>query len=65
MFRNAFNWIIDKMNGVINGLNKFQVPDWVPLIGGKGVNIPNIPRLWKGSNFTIGGPTLVGEQGPS
>ena len=64
MFRNAFNWIIDKMNGVINGLNKFQVPDWVPLIGGKGVNIPNIPRLWKGSNFTIGGPTLVGEQGP-
>ena len=64
MFRNAFNWIIDKMNGVINGLNKFQVPDWVPLLGGKGINIPNIPRLWKGSNFTIGGPTLVGEQGP-
>ena len=64
MFKGAFNWIIDKMNGVINGLNKFQVPDWVPLIGGKGINIPNIPRLWKGSNFTIGGPTLVGEQGP-
>ena len=64
MFRNAFNWIIDKMNWVIDGLNKFQVPDWVPLIGGKGVNIPRIPRLWKGTNFTIGGPTLVGEQGP-
>ena len=64
MFKGAFNWIIDKMNGVINGLNKLQVPDWVPLIGGKGINIPNIPRLWKGSNFTIGGPTLVGEQGP-
>ena len=64
MFKNAFNWIIDKMNWVIDGLNKFQVPDWVPLIGGKGVNIPRIPRLWKGTNFTIGGPTLVGEQGP-
>ena len=64
MFKSAFNWVIDKMNGLINGLNKLQVPDWVPLIGGKGINIPNIPRLWKGSNFTIGGPTLVGEQGP-
>ena len=64
MFKNAFNWIIDKMNWVIDGLNKFQVPDWVPLLGGKGVNIPRIPRLWKGTNFTIGGPTLVGEQGP-
>ena len=64
MVKNAFNWIIDKMNWVIDGLNKFQVPDWVPLLGGKGVNIPRIPRLWKGTNFTIGGPTLVGEQGP-
>lgn len=64
MFRNAFNWIIGKMNWVIDGLNKFQVPDWVPLLGGKGINIPRIPELWKGSNFTLGGPTLVGEQGP-
>ena len=64
MFRNAFNWIIDKMNGLINGLNKLQVPDWVPLLGGKGINIPNIPKLWKGSNYTLGGLTLVGEQGP-
>ena len=64
MFKSAFNWIIGKVNWVIDGLNKFQVPDWVPLIGGKGVNIPRIPRLWKGTNFTIGGPTLVGEQGP-
>lgn len=64
MFKSAFNWIIDKMNGVIGGLNKFQVPDWVPLIGGKGINIPSIPRLYKGSKFTVGGPTIVGENGP-
>lgn len=64
MFKSAFNWIIGKMNWVIDGLNKFQVPDWVPLLGGKGINIPRIPELWKGSNFTLGGPTLVGEQGP-
>ena len=64
MFKSAFNWIIGKVNWVIDGLNKFQVPDWVPLLGGKGINIPRIPELWKGTNFTIGGPTLVGEQGP-
>ena len=58
------NFIIKMLNKVIGGLNKLQVPDWVPLIGGKGINIPKIPELWKGTNFTIGGPTLVGEQGP-
>ena len=58
------NFIINMLNKVIDGLNQVQVPDWVPLVGGKGINIPNIPTLWKGSNFTIGGPTLVGEQGP-
>ena len=64
MFRNAFNWIIDKMNAVIGGLNKIKMPDWVPGLGGKGINIPKIPTLWKGSNYTLGGLTLVGEQGP-
>lgn len=69
MFKNTFNWIIDKMNGVINGLNKFQVPDWVPVLGGKGLSIPNIPMLYKGtdyfqpSNFW-GNMALVGEHGP-
>ena len=58
------NFIINMLNKVIDGLNQVQVPDWVPLVGGNGINIPRIPTLWKGSNFTIGGPTLVGEQGP-
>lgn len=58
------NFIIKMLNKVIGGLNKVQVPDWVPLVGGKGINIPRIPTLWKGSNFTLEGPTLVGEQGP-
>lgn len=64
MFRNAFNWIIDKVNALIGGLNKIKLPDWVPGLGGKGINIPKIPTLWKGSNYTLGGLTLVGEQGP-
>lgn len=64
MFRNAFNWIIGKVNAMIGGLNKIKLPDWVPGLGGKGINIPKIPTLWKGSNYTLGGLTLVGEQGP-
>lgn len=62
--KTPINMVIDLINGFIGGLNNLQVPDWVPGIGGKGINIPKIPKLWKGSNFTIGGPTLVGEQGP-
>lgn len=58
------NAIINMINTVIGGLNKIKLPDWVPGIGGKGINIPKIPTLWKGSNYTLGGLTLVGEQGP-
>ncbi len=58
------NAVISMFNKMIDGLNSFKVPDWVPGLGGTGINIPKIPRLWKGSNFTLGGPTLVGEQGP-
>lgn len=61
MFRDAFNWIINKVNTLIGGLNKIKLPDF---LGGGGINIPKIPTLWKGSNYTLGGLTLVGEQGP-
>jgi phage-related protein len=52
------NGIIRGMNGLIKGLNKvsFNIPDWVPAIGGKkfGINIPSlsnvsIPRLAQGA----------------
>lgn len=46
------NFIIRGLNTLINGVNKvsFDVPDWVPVIGGKklGFNIPNIPELARG-----------------
>lgn len=58
------NAIINMVNALIGGLNKIKLPDWVPGLGGKGINIPKIPTLWKGSNYTLGGLTLVGEQGP-
>lgn len=47
------NFIIDLINGFIEGLNKIQVPDWVPdwMGGGKGINIPTIPRLKVGMDY--------------
>ncbi len=42
------NLIIDAINAVIGGLNKIRLPDWVPIIGGKGINIPLIPKLEEG-----------------
>lgn len=46
------NGIISIINTVIGGLNKLKIPDWVPGIGGMGINIPLIPMLAKGSKYT-------------
>lgn len=47
------NVMIDLINSTIKGhLNKIKIPDWVPGIGGKGMNIPTIPRIPK---FATGG----------
>lgn len=48
----ALNGIIGLVNGVISGLNKLKIPDWVPGIGGKGINIPLIPTFAKGTKRT-------------
>lgn len=42
------NQVINLLNSFISGLNRLQVPDWVPLVGGKGINIPLIPQLEEG-----------------
>lgn len=48
------NGLIGLINGVIKGLNKIKMPDWVPAIGGKGINIPLIPKLDTGTNYVAG-----------
>jgi phage-related minor tail protein len=72
-----FNAVIGLVNGVINALNKlirglnkihFDIPDWVPGLGGKsfGINIPTIgkiPYLAKGGVLSSGS-AVVGEAGP-
>lgn len=61
ILRTPLNWIIDGLNTVIGGLNKIQMPDWVPGIGGKGINIPKIPRLAKGGIVDEATLAMIGE----
>ena len=42
------NQVISIVNRFISGLNKLKIPDWVPSVGGKGINIPLIPKLEQG-----------------
>lgn len=66
------NGVIKGLNFMINALNKlsFDVPDWVPFIGGKkfGFNIKNIsevslPRLADGGMVNAGTMFIAGEAG--
>lgn len=63
LVKSIMNGVIDFINRGIGGLNKIKVPDWVPKIGGKGINIPLIPQLAKGTNFWKGGIVQVHERG--
>lgn len=54
----AINWVIEKINSV-----SFDIPDWVPLIGGThfGLSIPTIPLLASGGIATAATLAMVGE----
>ena len=59
------NAVIGIINSAIGAINKVSVdiPDWVPVVGGKhfGINIPTIPMLAQGG-FTDG-ISIAGERG--
>ena len=61
------NLIIKGLNALIRGANKisFDVPDWVPGIGGKkfGFNIPEIPQLARGAIVSQPTRAIIGEAG--
>lgn len=61
--KSIINGIIAVINDLIGGFNKIKIPDWVPQIGGKGINIPLIPQLAKGTNFWKGGLVQIHEKG--
>lgn len=51
IFKAPLNFIIGGINGFIRGLNKIQIPDWVPAVGGKGFHINEIPKLKVGMDY--------------
>lgn len=57
------NLLIDLLNGFISGINAIKIPDWVPAVGGRGIDIPYIPKLAKGG--IVDNPTvaMIGEAG--
>lgn len=55
------NFVIDGINGFIRGLNKIKIPSWVPIVGGKGFNIGQIPRLAKGGELREPTLNIAGE----
>jgi hypothetical protein len=62
-YKAIFNGIATLWNSTIGKLS-FEVPSWVPGLGGKGFSVPKIPMLADGGIVT--GPTLamIGERGP-
>jgi hypothetical protein len=63
IFKFPINLIIDAINAFTAGLNKIQIPDWVPGVGGKGINIPKIPKLAQGGIIDSPTVAVVGEAG--
>ena len=63
IYKTLFNGIAKLWNGTVGKL-AFNIPSWVPVIGGKGFEVPEIPMLGDGGIVT--GPTLalIGERGP-
>jgi hypothetical protein len=62
-FKTAFNWIASFWNRTAGRLS-FTAPSWIPGIGGKGFNMPQLPMLAKGGVATAAGLAIVGEAGP-
>jgi hypothetical protein len=62
-FRGAFNGIASLWNNTVGRLS-FGVPDWIPGMGGKGWDVPDIPMLAKGGIVTRPTLALIGEAGP-
>jgi len=49
--KGGINFIIKGINTFIRGINKMKIPDWVPLVGGKGISLPTIPSLRVGLDY--------------
>lgn len=65
-YRAAFNGIAWAWNNTVGALS-FSIPGWVPGVGGKGFDVPDmptVPAFAAGGNAIGGKMHLVGERGP-
>jgi len=62
-YKFIFNGIAKLWNNTVGKL-RFSIPDWVPGLGGKGFDVPNIPMLGDGGVVTRPTLALIGERGP-
>lgn len=60
--KTIFNAIASAWNNTFGKLS-FKVPSWVPGVGGKGFEVPNIPMLAAGGIVTSPTIALIGEAG--
>lgn len=66
-FKDGFTSVFSEVITIYNKFAKkmaFDIPDWVPVVGGKEFKLPQIPQLAKGG--IVNSPTLamIGEDGP-
>ena len=62
-YKSLFNGIASLWNRTVGRLS-FEIPDWVPGIGGKGFSVPKIPLLAEGGIVTDPTLAMIGERGP-
>lgn len=61
--RSAFYAVARLWNDTVGALS-FHIPGWVPGIGGKGFDVPDIPTMGAGGIVTSPTLALIGERGP-
>jgi hypothetical protein len=62
-FKSVYNTLADLWNNSI-GRFSFRVPGWVPKLGGKGFDMPDLPKLADGGIVTSPTVAMIGEAGP-
>lgn len=63
IFKGLFNGIAKLWNSTVGKLS-FKIPSWVPIIGGNGFDVPDIPMLAAGGIVTSPTLAMIGEAGP-
>jgi hypothetical protein len=63
VFKFAFNNIARLWNNTIGKIS-FEIPSWVPKIGGKDFSVPKIPMLAQGGIVNQATLAVIGESGP-